>query len=53
MSTFEDIRSTLSEIAEHASRNIDTKADAEYEADAIEGWLDQLRREIADLEEDR
>lgn len=52
MSTFEDIRSTLSEIAEHASRSIYTKADAEYEASAIENWLDTLRGEIEDLEDE-
>ena len=51
MSTFEDVRETLSEIAEHASRSIYTKADAEYEAGAIEGWLGELKREIEDLED--
>lgn len=53
MSTFEDIKGTMSEIAEHASRSVYSRADAEYEANAIEGWLDQLKREIEELEDER
>lgn len=52
MSRLSDVNATFSEIAEHASRGAACKADAEYEASVIESWLQTLKGEIEDLEED-
>ena len=51
MSTLRDINETLAMISE-AARHVSSKVDAEYAARTVEQWLDQLNREIEDLEED-
>lgn len=51
MSTLNDINGTLDMISE-AARHVYSKADAYYAASTVEQWLDQLNREIDELEEE-
>lgn len=51
MSTLKDINETLSTISE-AARHVSSKVDAEYAASVVGQWLDQLNREIDELEEE-
>ena len=50
MSTLKDVNETLAMISE-ASRRVSSKSDAEYAASTVRQWLDQLEREIDDLED--
>lgn len=51
MSTLRDVNETFSMISE-AARHVSSKADAEYAARTVELWLDQVNREIEELEEE-
>ena len=51
MSTLKDVNETLAMISE-AARRASSKADAEYAVSIIGQWLDQLEREVEDLEDE-
>ena len=51
MSTLKDINETLAMISE-AARHVSSVPDAIYAESIIGQWLDQLRREIEDVEDD-